>query len=225
MGLFSTIGTALGTAVGGPVGGTIGSALGGKLDTNSAQKQERAAADRANAWSKDMSDTAYQRAMADMKKAGLNPILAGRLGGASTPAVQRENILTPAMMSAEASMIQANTAKSQMQANVGKIDAEIDKIAADIGLTKGQTALLKETANLYSSQAIKAIADAGLSDTQQVGKSLQNTLDSMFVKVMKDHEFVYTAHKMNMGPGQLVDLLKTIIGKTLPNINVIRKDK
>lgn len=41
----------------------------------------------AQSWNKMMSDTSYQRAVEDLEKAGLNPILAYSNGGASSPAV------------------------------------------------------------------------------------------------------------------------------------------
>jgi hypothetical protein len=61
-----------------------------------------------------MSGTAHQRQMADLKAAGINPILAGRLGGASTPSYQAGNIGSAAVQGYS----QVSSAK-QAQAQTG----------------------------------------------------------------------------------------------------------
>ena len=64
--------------LGGALVGAGGAVIEGLASYKSAQKQMK--------FQRQMSNTAIQRQMADMRLAGINPILAAKYGGASTPA-------------------------------------------------------------------------------------------------------------------------------------------
>ena len=75
-----------------------------------------------------MSGTAHRRQMADLKAAGINPILAGRLGGASTPSYQAGNIGSAAVQGygqvSSARQAQAQTKQIESQTRVTKKQEE-----------------------------------------------------------------------------------------------------
>ena len=68
-----------------------------------ANKQNLKIAREQMAFQERMSGTAYERAMADMRRSGLNPLLAFQQGGASTPggaSATMANTIAPAVSSA-----------------------------------------------------------------------------------------------------------------------------
>ena len=153
--------------IGSLIGGGAG-LIGGFLRN----KEARKASARQMAFQERMSNTAYQRTMADMRAAGLNPILAGKVGGASTPTGSTYNPENTGQTAVQAMQAANNARVLRNNAKLSDLDV---KAFSKIGVGP----------QFANTNVTNKIANTGINS---VGQMLQNIKENIQQRVNPKYE-------------------------------------
>lgn len=132
------------------------------------QHQQRKEAGKQREWSANMAGSAYQRAVIDMKAAGLNPALAYGQGGASTPSgamAQVDDVVGPAV----SSVLQAKRLSQELKLMKQQTAGQLQQNRLASASTDRERAMIKQIMQNTAESSARTTA-------QEVNTELQRLL-------------------------------------------------
>lgn len=154
--------------------GALAGLAGTVFSANKASKEARTNRN----FQEQMSNTAYRRSMSDMKAAGLNPILAAKNGGASTPGGSLAQV--PDFGQSFSSALQATASQQQADTSERKVDQEIQNLIEEKNLTEEQANVVRKTADKINSEITKI-------QNETEGIELKNQIQRIVSKFVHDN--------------------------------------
>jgi hypothetical protein len=222
-GILKAVGGALAPIA--PIAPIIGAGLSflGGRQQNVASAQ---AAQRQMDFQREASDTSYQRQIADLKAAGINPMLVSRLGGASTPAGAMPQFVNPGfqagqifsgMQSSAASAQQAATQEELSKPQMELVKANTDQIKEATKNIPIEGERLRTTVELLFSQTVKTAQETrNLFETEAVIKETVKQIRAQ-TKLLNNQVEAEAAldniGRTVKGAQPIVDVIKPFIGR------------
>lgn len=209
----------------GVIGGSALAQGVGTIFTNSANSAQ---AKKNRDFQERMSNTAHQREMADLKRSGLNPLLTGKYGGASTPT---GNVATmqnpveglPQAASSAASLMQS---KPLVAAQIANTQADTVSKTASAVKTAAETKAIEQTigqADVMNPQQLKKITseielNRGASALQA---STINKTNLEIEKLNLELKKLDVQRRLWDVAGQLTPAAKTIVDQVIKMKNAV----
>lgn len=227
MGLLSFAASAGGGSLLGGLGGGLLSAAGGLLSADKAGKAAREAQQKQIEWERERATHAHQWEVADLKAAGLNPILSAGGQGASTGGIS-----APVPDTSGYSTGMQNAATQMMSGITTALDAkrvqnETDKTTAEIKALLKDALLKDKQSHLVEQQTISEMARQGqikadtahklaltsYTSSQKAGQEIQNefgrrTLDAQVQKTKLEIENLVYQQRILYNEGKIKEAHK-----------------